>query len=93
MPEQQFNFNTAIKLLFDGSLFGVNRHFITMAIRTGQNASVYAIVPEDLKNLYDVLGKTIKLYEDQYGPIPDSMKPQPSPIDLSKPFKDDDPKL
>lgn len=81
-----FDFNKATKTLFDGSLFGLGKYFITMAIFAGPTVSCVAIVPEDAKRLRDVLSKTIEQYEMQYGEIPDSNQPVPSPVDLSKPL-------
>lgn len=77
-----FDFNKATTLLFSRCFFGVNKHYFTMAILAGMHSQCFALVPEDAKNLSNVLLKTIELYEQQHGPIPDSNKPTPSPIQL-----------
>lgn len=81
----QIDFNKVPKLVFDASQFGVNKHFIVMMISTGMQAQVFALVPEDAKNLRNAMNKTLDLYEQTYGKIPDSNASIPSPIDLSKP--------
>lgn len=83
MNPEQLNFDAVPKILFDGSVVGVGRHFLPLAMRTGPQVQVYAIVPEDMKNLHAIIGNALKLYEDMYGPIPDSKAPIPSPINLS----------
>lgn len=83
------DFNGAQKIIFDGAYTGLNKNFILLSIHTGPNSIVYALLPEDAKNLAKVLMNTCALYERQYGPIPDSTKPVPSPIDLSKGFPSD----
>ena len=80
---QNFDFNNAPKLICDGTATGINKSFISIAIKTGQNATVFAMPPEDAKNFSDALVKTLEGYVASYGPIADSSKPVMSPIDLS----------
>lgn len=79
---QPFDFKNIQKIVFDGCHFGISKHFIAMLLKTGPAAFAFAILPEDLKNMQEAIGKTLKLYEETYGPIEDSNKPVPSPIKL-----------
>lgn len=82
MNYEHFDFNKAPKIMFNGSYFGINKYFISMAIFTGLNASVFALVPEDAKRFQAALAATLDLYEKTHGPIQDSDQPIPSPIQL-----------
>ncbi len=88
-----FDFSKAPKQVLDACQFGVSEHFIPMALFTGPQVFTFAMVPEDARNLRDVLNKSLELYERMYGRIPDSTKSVPSPIDLSRPFSPNPPDM
>ena len=78
-----FDFRTVPKLICEGTAMGINKHFFSFAIKTGPGINSFAMVPEDAKSFLEGLKKTVELYEVQFGPIPDTNKSIPSPIDMS----------
>lgn len=90
MPENKnipnINFDEFPKTLYDGCVTGFSKHWITFAIFSGKTVpAVFALLPEDAVNMLKVMGSTLEKYVAVHGPIPDSSKPIPSPVDLSKP--------
>lgn len=82
-----FNFNTAAKQICDGFIMGVSKHFISIALQIGQNVVAISLPPEGARDFAEAMKKTIEEYERQFGKMPETNKPVPSPIDLSKPEK------
>lgn len=80
-----FNFNQQKKKVVDGIAMGVNKHFISLALRTGEKTKAFAVLPEDAVNMLANLKGTIDFYEKQFGKIQPSVNMMPTPFDLTKP--------
>ncbi|MDO8576603.1 MAG: hypothetical protein Q7R90_04810 [bacterium] len=78
-----FDFGSVPKIICEGTAMGMNKNFISIAIKAGQGVTAFSMIPEDAKKIAAGLAKTLELYEVSYGSIPDSNRPVPSPVDLS----------
>lgn len=78
-----FDLQNHAKKLIDQHLVAFNKFLFFVVFRTGSDVNVFAMVPQDLKVLHQVIGNTIKQYEAQFGLIPNPPGAIPSPIDVS----------
>lgn len=70
------------KKMLDQYTISHNPFMFLISLRTGTDVNTYAAIPQDFKIFVNQLRKSVDLFEQQYGLIPDGPGPILSPINL-----------